>query len=432
MTANALSAPLTRTGWLGLFAGLALLLLGFGWAWVTPINGAVVASGAAVVHGKPKTVQSVDGGSIEEIRVANGDRVRAGDVLVRLDPTLLRSNLEIYRNRLAETRAKISRLRAEQVNARTPVFDYDTTHIEGLPLDQINAGQAEIFRARHAVMKGRKEQMHEKIAQFGNQISGVEALIGAKRDQLAFMEKELADVRSLNADGLARQGRMLELQRARARLLGEIAQQQSELARIRNSIRDADLEILQSERKFKEQVVTDLRDAVMKDDDLTLQIIGARKKLDRIDIRAPVDGIVHEMQVFNAGGVVPPGKTIMQIIPIAKGVDFEVRVAPKAIDQVARGQRARMAFPAFHNRTVPEIFGTVSGISPDSITDTRTGQSFYRVTLDVPPEQLARLEGNKILPGMPIEAFLQTGERTVLSYLTRPLNDQLSRAFRSN
>ncbi|MBC7155440.1 MAG: HlyD family type I secretion periplasmic adaptor subunit [Rhodobacteraceae bacterium] len=437
MSADAFSAPPLKTdlsgaGRFGILAGLVLLTLVFGWAYFTPISGAVIASGAAVVRGNPKIVQSLDGGIVDEIRVADGDLVRANDVLLRLDPTLLQINLEMYRNRLAETRAEISRLRAEQASGTALVFDYDTTYLEGVPLGAINTGQREIFEARREVMKGRKDQLDEKVAQFYNQISGVEGLIIAKREQLSFIEKELVDVSALHAEGLAREGQMLELQRSRARLLGEISEHQSELARIRNSIRDTQLEILQSERQFKEQVVTDLRKKVMEGEELLLQIVTARKQLDRIEILSPVDGIVHEMQVFNAGGVVPPGETILQVIPVSEGVDFEVKVDPKAIDQVVHGQRAKVVFTTFNTRTAPEIFGTVSGISPSSVLDPLTGQSFYRVTLAIDRQELARLDGHEILPGMPIEAFLQTGERTVLSYLTRPLSDQLRRAFRDD
>ncbi|RKF12437.1 HlyD family type I secretion periplasmic adaptor subunit [Roseovarius spongiae] len=437
MTADASSAPtpridLARTGRLGVLAGIVLLTLVFGWAYFTPINGAVIASGSAVVRGKPKIVQSLDGGVVEEIRVADGDLVKGGDVLLRLDPTLLRINLKMYRTRLAETRAKINRLQAEQAGLREMAFDYDATYLDGLPLRQINAGQREIFEARRDVMKGRQDQLREKVAQFYNQIAGVKGLVKAKRDQLSFIEQELADVSALHAQGLAREGQVLELQRSRSRLLGEISEHQSELARIRNSVRDTELEILQAERQFKEQVVTDLREATLKSEELMLQIVTAQKQLDRIEILSPVDGVVHEMQVFNAGSVVPPGETILQIIPVSQGVDFEIRVDPNAIDQVAQGQRAKVVFTAFNSRTAPEIFGTVSGISPDSVTDPATGRSFYRVTLAIPPEELTRLEGHEILPGMPIEGFLQTGERTVMSYLIRPLSDQLRRAFRGD
>jgi HlyD family secretion protein len=437
MSAEAFSAPrlktdVSRAGQIGILAGLLLLVMIFAWAYVTPISGAVVSSGSAVVRGNPKIVQSLDGGIVDEIRVSDGDAVSAGDVLLRLDPTLLRINLETYRNRLAETRAEISRLRAEQVNSSALVFDYDREFLEGLDPVMINAGQKEIFDARRDVMRGRKEQLREKIAQFDNQLSGVKGLISAKEDQLDFLEKELGNVSALHAEGLAREGQVLELQRSRSQLLGEISEHQSEMARIHNSIRDTELEILQSDRQFKEQVVTDLREAVMEAEELVLQIVTARKQLERIEILSPVDGIVHEMQVFNAGGVVPPGETILQVIPVSNGVDFEVKVDPNAIDQVALGQRAKVVFSAFNARTAPEIFGTVSGISPNSVTDPATGRSYYRVTLAVPPEELARLEGHEILPGMPIEAFLQTGDRTVLSYLIRPLSDQLRRAFRDD
>jgi HlyD family secretion protein len=408
------------------------LALIFGWAYFTPINGAVIATGSAVVHGNPKIVQSLDGGIVEKISASDGDLVHGGDVLLRLDPTLLQVNLKMYRTRLAETRAEISRLQAEQAGAGKLVFDYDGTHLDSLPLQQINAGQREIFEARRAVIKGRQDQLREKIAQFYNQLEGVDGLINAKRDQLSYIEQEMSDVSALHADGLAREGQVLDLQRGRSQLLGEISTHQSELARIRNSVRDTELEILQSERQFKEEVVTDLRTAMRKSEELVLQIITAQKQLDRIEILAPVDGIVHEMQVFNTGSVVAPGKTILQIIPVSQGVDFEIRVDPNSIDQITLGQRARVVFPAFRSRNAPEIFGTVSGISADSVTDPATRRSFYKVTLAIAPAELAKLEGHNILPGMPIEAFLQTSERTILSYLTRPLSDQLRRVFRED
>lgn len=437
MAADAFTTPQLKTdvtgaGRFGVLAGLALMAMAFGWAYLTPISGAVIASGSAVVRGNPKVVQSLDGGIVEDLRVADGDVVQAGDVLLRLDPTLMLINLDMYRNRLAETRAEISRLQAEQVNAGALTFGYDTEYLDGLDLSQINAGQREIFEARREVMKGRKEQLREKIAQFNNQIAGVEGLINAKRDQLTFIEKELEDVSALHAEGLAREGQVLDLQGSRARLLGEMAEHQSELARINNSIRDTELEIMQSERQFKEQVVTDLRKAAMTAEELVLQIVTAQKQLERIDILSPVDGIVHEMQVFNTGSVAAPGETIMQIIPVSEGVDFEVRVDPNAIDQVAQGQRAKVVFTTFNARTTPEVYGTVSGISPSSLQDPMTGKSFFRVTLSIPPEELARLNGHDILPGMPIEAFLQTGERTVLNYLIRPMKDHLRHAFRDD
>lgn len=432
LPASGLKTNISTPGRIGVIAGLVLLAAVVFWAQTALISGAVIASGSAVVRGNPKVVQSLDGGIVDEILVSDGDMVSADDVLLRLDPTLLRINLEMYRNRLAEALAQVSRLRAEQLDQTEIAFDYDKEFLDGVPLDEVNETQKAIFLARREVMNGRKEQLREKIVQFGNQVSGVEGMMAAKQDQLGFIEQELADVQALREQGLARESQALELQRGRSRLLGEIAQHQSEAARIQNSIRDTEMEILQAERQFKEQVVTDLREAVKESEELVLQIVTARKQLDRIEILSPVEGIVHEMQVFNKGGVVPPGETILQVIPVSEGVDFEVKVDPSAIDDVALGQRAKVVFSAFSTRNTPEIFGTVSGISPNSVEDPATGQSFYRVTLSIPPDQIERLDGGEILPGMPIEAFLQTGDRTVLSYLTRPLTDQLRRAFRDD
>lgn len=401
-------------------------------AYGTRISGAVIAPGEAVVRGKPKTVQSYDGGIAAEIRVADGDLVESGEVLIRLDPTLVRINLDILRNRLAEERVRAARLMSEQAGLETIAFDYDREHLEGIDLDRINRGQAEIFDARRAFLHGRKEQLVEQGHQILNRIQGVDALIDARTDQLGYVERELDNVRRLHSQGLARESQMMELQRARAGLLGEIAGQKAELAQLHNSFRDSEMEILQSERQFREQVVTDLREAVMGAEELVLQIVTARKQLERIEITAPVAGIVHEMRVSTVGGVVPVGETLLEIIPVSEGLDFEVRIEPKSIDQVFVGQSARVHFPAFGRDAAPDLAGRVTAVSPSTITDPMTRQGFYRVSLTLPPEELARLGDATLVPGMPVEAFLQQGERSLLSFLTRPMTAQFNRAFRED
>ena len=415
---------------LGAFASLLLLISVFSWMQFTMISGAVIASGQIVVRGKPKQVQSLDGGVVEDIFVEDGDVVKKGDVLLRLDPTLLQINLDIYRNRMAEVLAREMRLEAEYQGLGEPDFTLDTNYLEDGGLERHYAGQREMFAARREVQEGRKEQLVERILQFGNQISGVESQIVSKREQLEFVITELENVRDLNAEGLARESEVLELQRAESILLGGIAEHQTELARIRNSIRDTELEILQGDREFKEQVVTELREATASREELVLQIVTAEKQLERIEILAPVDGIVHELQAFTLGGVVAPEATIVQIVPLSEGVEFELRVDPQSIDQVFVGQTSKVIFPAFNMRTTPELFGNVSGISPTSLTDPATGIDYFRVELTLEPEELARLGAVELIPGMPVEAFLQTGERSVLTYLTKPLFDQVKRAFR--
>jgi len=297
-------------------------------------------------------------------------------------------------------------------------------------MQQHFSGQREIFIARRNVLSGRKEQLDERILQFDNQIDGVSALITSKHQQLEFIQRDLENVRSLNEDGLARESEVLALQRVESDLLGQIAEHQSGLARIRNSIRDTELETLQYGREFKEQVVTELRDVTAQREELVLQIVTVKKQLERINLLSPTDGIIHEMKVFTVGGVVAQGTTIMQVIPISDGVEFELRVDPQAIDQVFIGQVAKVLFPAFNMRTTPELFGSVSSVSPSAVTDPAGGMRYFRIELLIPTEELAKLGEVTLIPGMPVEAFLQTGERSVLTYLTKPLVDQLNRAFR--
>ena len=411
-------------------ASIGLFLLVAIWLTVTMISGAVIAQGQAVVRGKPKVIQSLEGGVVEDIFVKDGDVVTAGDVLLRFDPTLLRINLDIYRTRLAEVIAREARLEAEYLGQKVIAFPPTSEGLDPAALARHSAGQQEIFDARREVLAGSKDQLEERVLQFRNQITGVSGRIAATKDQLEYVGRELAGVQALQAKELARESQVLELQGNRSALLGTLSETEADLARIYNSIRDTELEMLQSERQFREDVVTELREATAAREELVLQIVTLEKQLERIDVVAPVDGVIHEMQVFTIGGVVPPEGTILEVVPTADGVEFELRVDTKSINQVFVGQRARVVFPAFNMRTAPEIFGTVAGISPTSIVDQATGVAYYRLNLTVPTDQLALLGDVDLIPGMPIEAFLQTGERSVLSYLTKPLMDQLQRAFR--
>ncbi|WP_289042512.1 HlyD family type I secretion periplasmic adaptor subunit [uncultured Aliiroseovarius sp.] len=421
-----LAAPV----YLGALASLALLISGFAWMQMTMITSAVIAPGKVEVRGLPKQVQSLDGGVVAEIRVKDGDVVSKGDVLLRLDPSLMEINLEIYRNRLAEIVTREARLESEYQELDQPVFDIDNGYLPDIDLTQHFKGQREIFTARREVLNGRKEQLAERILQFRNQISGVEALITSKQDQLTYVSQERESKQGLSEKGLVRESELLELQGRESSLLGQIAEHQSELARIHNSIRDTELEILQADREFKEQVVTELRETTAEREELVLQIVTLEKQLERIDILAPTDGIVHELQATTEGGVVAPEATITQIVPLSDGVEFKLQVDPRSIDQVFVGQVAKVIFPAFNQRTTPELFGTVAGISPRAVDDPQTGVSYFRIDLSLTPEEIKRLGDVELIPGMPVEAFLQTGERSVLTYLTEPLVQQLKRAFR--
>jgi HlyD family secretion protein len=421
----------------GAWGSLILLVILVVWATFTQISGAVIAQGQVVAQGHTKQVQNLDGGIVAEILVKNGDLVREGDLLMRLDPTLLRVNLDIARNRLADAMTQKARLEAEQLDL--PEIDFSAlhdpvmlAHLGGLSLDKQQAGQTQIFVARREVLHGTTAQLGEKIAQIENQRDGTLAGIAAKQEQLVLLQKELENVTELNKQGLARESQVLDLQRTQSEMLGQISEQESELARLANSVRDAQMEILQTARTFKEEVVTKLRETTNSAEELILQIVTTQKQLDRVEIRAPSDGVVHEMQAATIGGVVAAGATILQIVPSNAGYQYELRLDPRSIDQVFVGQETTVKFPAFSSRSTPDIFGKVSVVSPASVTDTATGQVFYRLELEIPPQELAKLGDLELVPGMPVEAFVQTSNRSVLSYLTQPLAEQMARAFRDD
>jgi HlyD family secretion protein len=282
------------------------------------------------------------------------------------------------------------------------------------------------------VLKGRRDQLAEQLRQFDVQADGLQGLIAAKEEQLALVGRERATMQQLFDQGLAREGQLLDLQRAEADLLGQLSGHRSDLSRMQLAGRDAELAVVQGEREFKEQVVTELRAATTEAEELILEIVNLDRQLERIDIRAPARGVVHEMQVTTVGGVVAPGAVLLQVLPIDEGVAFEFRLDPRSVNRVQAGQPAQVVFPAFDQRVTPKLNGTVTAISPAAITDPATGQNYYRVELEIPPDELARLGEGTLLPGMPVEAFLQTGDRSVLDYLLHPLSAQIDRAFREN
>lgn len=417
------------TAW-GIAATLGLFATGLGWAAVTQISGAVIAAGMVEVSGRPKSVQHLDGGVIEDILISNGQTVAKGDVLLRLDDTVLQANLRIYRTRLSEASAEQGRLTAEQADATVLNFDPIDALLAQDEIALPRAAQTAIFTARRDLEQGRRDQLAEKILQFNNQTLGVNGLIDAKRQQLALVETELATLTNLSDKGLVRAPQLMASQREQADLLGQLAAHCSERARIQNSIRDTELEILQGQRQQREEVVDALRKVTTSVFELRQQIESTQNQLSSIDIRAPNAGRIHELQVTTIGGVVPPGTTILQIIPPDQGVSFRMRVSPTSVDQLYVGQSANLRFPAFDRRETPEIIGTLSDVSPTSVTDQQTGQSCYWATIQVAPEELALLGQLLLVPGISVEAYLQTGDRSVLSYLTKPMTDQIAHAFR--
>ena len=402
-----------------------------GWAATAVISGAVVASGSIVVDSNVKKVQHLTGGIVGELRVRDGDRVRAGDIVVRLDETVTRANLAIVTKGLDELTARKARLESERDGSDTIIFPAQLLAGAGDP-DRAAAMDSErkLFNLRRTARNGQKAQLRERIAQLGEEIAGLTAQQNSKAKEIALIERELAGVRELWKQNLVQLTRLTALEREAARLDGERGQLIAAAAQAKGKIAETTLQILQIDQDIASDVAKELREVDGKIGEFIERKVTAEDQLKRIDIRAPQDGTVFQLAVHTIGGVITAGDPIMLIVPDADNLSVEVKVNPQDIDQLQLNQKAILRFTAFNVRTTPEIEGTVTRISADTSTDQRTGQSYYTVRIAMAADQVERLGDVKLLPGMPVEAFVQTGDRTMFSYLMKPLHDQFVRAFR--
>ena len=411
---------------------VSVLVVGVGgWAATAVISGAVVASGSVVVDSNVKKVQHPTGGIVGELRVRDGDRVHAGDVVVRLDETVTRANLAIVTKGLGEMMARKARLESERDGLDTITFPAQLVAEAGDP-DRAAAmdSESKLFNLRKTARSGQKAQLRERVAQLGEEITGLAAQQNSKAKEIALIERELAGVRELWKQNLVQLTRLTALEREAARLDGERGQLVAASAQAKGKIAETALQILQIDQDIASDVAKELREVDGKIGELVERKVAAEDQLKRTDIRAPQDGTVFQLAVHTIGGVITAGDPIMLIVPEADNLSVEVKVNPQDIDQLQLNQKAILRFSAFNIRTTPEIEGVVTRISADTSTDQRTGQSYYTVRIAMPAEQIERLGEVKLLPGMPVEAFMQTRDRTMLSYLIKPLHDQFLRAFR--
>lgn len=412
--------------------GGAILFVGAGgWAALAEFSGAVVTAGSLVVESDVKKVQHPTGGVVGELRVKNGDRVAAGDVLLRLDETVLQANLAIVTRSIDESTARRARLEAERDGAADVAFPEVLTSRAADPVVAgLIGGERRLFQMRVSAREGQKSQLAERVGQLDEQIRGLDEQIAAKAREIVLIERELGGVRDLWEKKLVPIQRVSALERDLARLEGEKGTLVSTIAQVRGRITETRLQILQIDQDLRTEVGKELAEIRSKTSEYAERRITAEDQLKRVEIRAPQDGLVHQLAVHTVGGVVAPGAEIMQIVPTADHLTVEAKLAPQDIDQVHVGQAASLRFSAFNQRTTPVITGAVSRISPDLTTDPRTGQSSYTTRVAVSEDELKRLGAVRLTPGMPVEAFIQTQSRTVLSYFTKPLADQVARAFR--
>src|SRR6476620_3730295 len=396
-----------------------LLLVGGigGWAATSEFAGAVIAQGQLVVDTNVKKVQHPTGGVVAELRVRDGDRVNLGDIVIKLDDTQTRANLAIVVKSLDEFAARRAREEAELEGKDTVTFPQELSVRKDDPeIAKILTGEAALFEIRRKTREGLKAQLTERVSQSEEEITGPVAQVESKDKQIEWIKKELEGVRQLWTKQLVQFTRVTTLEREQARLEGERGQLVAAIAQSRGKISETKIQILQIDQDMRTEVGKDLADIRGKSAELVEKKIAAEDQLKRIDIRAPQSGMVHQLDVHTVGGVVSAGQPIMLIVPAADKLIVEARVQPQDIDQVRIGQAAVMRFSNFNTRTTPEVNGEISLVSADVTQDQRTGLSFYTVRIAVPPEELARLEGPKLVPGMPVEVYIQTTTRTVVSY----------------
>ena len=411
---------------------VALLVGGLGtWASTQLISGALIAPGQIVVESNVKKVQHPTGGVVGELLARDGDLVKAGQILVRLDDTVTKANLAIVTKNLDAALARAARLEAEQRGLDKIKFPPQLTSRAGDPdVAAVMASEIKLFDVRVTGRTGQKAQLRERVTQLNEEIAGLTAQENAKSQEIALVEKELAGVRDLYDKRLVQISRLTTLERDAARLNGERAQYIASRAQAKGKITETELQIIQVDKDMMSEVSKDLRETNDKVGELIERKVTAEDQLRRVDIRAPQDGIVEQLTVHTVGGVITAGDAIMLIVPQADDLQVEAKVNPQDIDKLQVGQKTLLRLSAFNQRTTPELNGVVSRVSPDVTTEQRSGQSYSTIRVSMPPEEVARLGDVKLIPGMPVEAFVQTGDRTMMSYLMKPLHDQLMRAFR--
>src|SRR5689334_15547521 len=415
--------------------GLRVLILGIGilggWAIFVPLSGAVVVPGTLVVESDVKKIQHPTGGVVANIPVRDGMHVRTDDLLLHLDETQLRANSQVLSQQLDQVRVRLARLIAERDGANEPQIPHEMIDRSGdADISRLWASEVSLFRIRAAARRNAKELLHSHAGQLGEQISGLDAQVKSRAAQHDLISGELEGVDSLYQKGLVPLTRKTSLQREAARLDGERGQTAAAIAEAKSKISETELQAMRIDQDFRTEVMKDLREAQDKEAELVQKTVAAHDLLKRVDLRAPTNGIVHQLSVHTIGGVITPGEVIMEIVPESDELQIEAKLPPQEIDHVHPGQQTYIRFSAFNQRTTPQLEGVVSYVSADLGHDRQaTNTSYYTVRVTLPPSERHRLGNLQLVSGMPVEVFLQTGSRTMMSYLLKPISDQLSRTF---
>ena len=410
---------------------LGLLLLGGvgGWAATAQLTGAVIAQGVVAVDQTLKTIQHRDGGIVDMIGIREGDRVAAGQVLLRLEDAQTKAELSIVRSQIAELTARRVRLIAERDSLARIEFP-DLPEAADHEVATILQGETRLFEGNRLNRESQKQQLELGVVQIGEEIGGLEAQRASKVDEMELVEVEYLKVKGLAEARLIEGSRLYTASRERTRLLGERGEIDAAIARARTRMSEIRLQIIAIDENGRTEAQRELSVVETRLSELQDRRTAIEDRLTRTDIRAPIDGIVNELNVHTLGGVITPAEVLATIVPADARLKIEAKLAPVSIDQIQIGREARLRFSAFNQRTTPELKGQITYVAAATTREPATGEVFYLGNVEVDLEEMAKLGGQALLPGMPVEVFVSTDERTPLSYLFKPFMDQLSRAFR--
>lgn len=416
-------------------AGWWLLVLGFGgfllWAALAPLGNGVPMPGVVVVTGNRQAVEHQAGGIVSALHVREGDQVRSGQVLVTLDPTRAGAESESIAIQLATARAKEARLLAERDGLASPSFQTDLARSDDPDVITALALQRQHFSSRRAALQGELTGIRQSITGQRALIAGLEAAIDDKRQQLRAMNEQLGNMRQLANEGYMPRNRLLETERLRASIQSDISRDLGTIGQARGQAAELQSRLYQRRETWQQEVRGELADTQLQARSLAAQQDAVRFDLENTEIRAPAAGRVVALAVHTVGGVVPPGGRLMEIVPDGAPLIVEGRLPVASVDKVHSGLPVDLLFSAFDRSATPRLLGEVEQVSADRLEDEKSGQPFYRVRIRVGADELARLQlGDQPLrAGMPVEVFVQTGERTLLNYLFKPLIDRLRTAW---
>ncbi|MFC4172943.1 HlyD family type I secretion periplasmic adaptor subunit [Microvirga sp. GCM10011540] len=413
-------------------AVIAVTFFGFGgWAATAPLASASVAQGVVAVHSRRQTIQHLEGGIIAELPVRDGDLVKAGDLLVRLDDTKARASYELLRGQYFAALGEKSRLEAERDGLDQIQWDDELlAEQNAADIKNIMRGQSNVFQSRKEYVAGQDVIIRERQLQSGQEIEALEAQLKAETRKLSLIQEELTGVEELFAKGLEKRPRLLSLQRASAEIEGTRGQLAARIARAKQTISELAAQQSDLKNRMMTEVVGQLRDVEGKIADLGQRLRAGKDVLDRVEIRAPRDGYIVNMAYHTVGGVIEPSKPILDLVPYDDTLVVEARFEPRDIDVLKVGLPAEITLTPYSTRTVPPVAGRLVLVSADSLVDQKTGLAYYAGRVEVDQDELHHLKDVKLVPGMPAQVMVRTGERTALDYLIDPFQKSIHRAFR--